>query len=153
MALAPVGTGGGGGGGPAVGTVTATGSFATLLVQGGSQAVEAITVFATETVYGVSFQVTLPLTKFQKEGALVTAELYGGYIQQIASEDYVYGISFGQDVDASGNLVDMLFVTVGDPTGQFLGNVDIPLLSANAPGSFTKLLAMVKSLTDLSNGQ
>ena len=123
-----------------------------LLVQSGTQAVEAITTYVTETVYGISFQVTLPTTLFQKEGPLVTAEVYAGYIQQIASEDYTYGIAYGQDVDASGNLVDMLFVTVGDPSGLFLANVDIPLATANSTGSFDKLLKMVASLTTLAAG-
>jgi len=152
VALAPVGTGGGGGGGPAVGTVIGVGTNPALLVKGGSQAVEAITVYAQETTYGVYFSVTIPMTEFNTKGPLVTAEIYGGYIQEIASQDYVFGISYGQDVDASGNLVDMLFVTVGDPSGQFLGNVDVVLENANSTKTFDDLLKLVTTLTNLANG-
>ena len=152
MALAALGTGGGGGGGPAVGGVKAVGTSPALLVQSGTQAVEAITVYALDTVYGINFAVTISLQEFNGKGPLVTAEEYAGYIQQIASEDYTYGIAYGQDVDASGNLVDMLFVTVGDPSGLFLANVDIPLATANSTGSFDKLLKMVASLTTLAAG-
>jgi hypothetical protein len=152
VALAPVGTGGGGGGGPAVGGVQAVGTAPALLVQSGTQAVEAITVYALDTVYGINFAVTISLTEFNGKGPLVTAEEYAGYIQQIASEDYVYGISYGQDVDASGNLVDMLFVTVGDPSGQFLGNVDVVLANANSTKTFDDLLKMVNALTTLAGG-
>lgn len=142
----------GGGGGIGVGTVTLTGSEPSLLVQSGTKAVAATTVYATDDLYGVDFQVTIPQTEFLGQGPKATADLYGGYIQQIGGEPYTAGISYGQDVNAAGNLVDTLFVTVQDTTGAFTTQASVPLRSANTPAQLAKLSAVAAQLNALAAG-
>lgn len=140
----------GGGGGIGVGDVKFNDSEPTLIVKSGAKPLAGDTIYATELTYDIDFQITIPHTEFLGQGPQATANLYGGYIQQIASEAYTYGVSYGQDVNASGNLVDTLFVIVGDPTGRFTTEVSIPLRSANTPATFAKLQAAANAASALA---
>lgn len=142
----------GGGGGIGVGDVTFNDSEPTLIVKSGAKPQEGDTVYATENTYDIDFQVTIPHTEFLGAGPQATADLYGGYIATLAAEPYTYGVTYGQDVNASGNLVDTLFVIVGDPTGRFLTQVSVPLRSANTPATFAKLQAAATAAAALATG-
>lgn len=146
MAVEPQGSGGTGG----PGGVTLTGSEPSLLVQSGTKAVDATTVFATDTIYGIDFQVTVPQTEFLGAGPEATAELYASYIQQVAALPAVVAAYYGQDVNAAGNLVDSLFVVVGDPTQAFTTTVSVPIVNSNTPASFAKIAAAATVVTNLA---
>ena len=148
MAVEPQGSGGTGG----PGGVHFIGSEPSLLVQSGTKAVDATTVYAEDTIYGISFQVTIPQTEFLGQGPLSTAELYASYIQQVAALPAAVAVYYGQDVNAAGNLVDALFVVVGDPTQQFTTTVSVPIVSSNTPAAFAKIAVATTVVTNLAAG-
>lgn len=132
------------------GGVKFIGSEPALLVQSGPKAVDATTVYATDLKYGIDFQVTIPQTEFLGQGPTATAELYASYIEVIAALPATVAVYYGQDVNAAGNLIDVLFVIVGDPTQEFTTTVSVPLRTANTPGAFVKIAAATTVVTNLA---
>lgn len=130
--LAQTGEGSGG----SAGTYTVTGTLPAILVVSGGKTVDAITVYASENVYGVTYEFTIPMTTFMGEGPDAAAGLYAGYIQAYGSIAYVQGIQYARDTNASGNLIDTLIITVGSADLSFLADVSIPLLTADTPANF-----------------
>lgn len=127
------------GGGAAPGSFTVLGQYPDLLVQSATRVVNAQTIVARENIYGVSFQFTIPMTEYMGEGPDAAAGLRAGWIQAMAAHDHVVGMTYTQDVNAAGTLVDQMVITVGTPDGENTADLTIPLAQLNAPGSFQKV--------------
>lgn len=109
MALQPVG----GGGGAAAGTYTVLYQRPDILVLGVNNVVEAITVTVRENTYGIIFAFTRSRLSWEGGAVQAAASFFSGNIQALAAYQNVVGISYTQDTNASGNLIDQLIITVG----------------------------------------
>lgn len=107
-----------------------------VLVQAGSKVVDAVTVIATETTYGVPYTFTVPTSTWEGQEFGVFAADVASWIQVIAQHDHVVGLYGAQDTDASGLLRDYLFVTVGIAGTDSTAQTRILLQNANTPGAF-----------------
>lgn len=134
MALEPDPSGGGG----TVGAVSfrVTYQLPDLLVLSGGRVVDAMTIGVHENKYGLDFQFTIPKTEWQGEGTRVAAFDYTSYIQEVAAADHVVAIAYAQDVDASGNLRDVLYVTVATSATDQQAVAVVPFSTLNTPRAF-----------------
>lgn len=128
-----------GGGGAAQGTFKVLGQHETPLIQGANTVVNGMEITVQELTYGVVFSFTIPFAEWQADGTQYWAELYSGWVQAMGQDDDVVGMYYAQDVNASGNLVDTMFVTVGTANGLNTATVPIPLAQLNTTGAFGKV--------------
>lgn len=135
-----------GGGGAAAGTFKVLGQHETPLIQGANTVVNGMQLTVQELTYGVVFSFTIPLAEWAADGTQYWAELYAGWVQAMGADDDVVGMYYAQDVNASGNLVDTMFVTVGTADGLNTATVPIPLSQLNTPASFGKVHAAYAQL-------
>lgn len=151
MALAPV-SGGGGGGGGTGGMYRVLYQRPDILVVGVNNVQDAVTVTAEETMFGIVFSFTRSVASW--EGGLVqtAASFYAGGIRALAEYQHTQGLAYTQDVNASGNLVDQMIVTVGDDTGDNqasfvwpLETLDSQAVYAKADAVFAQLMAVATS--------
>jgi hypothetical protein len=140
------GEGASGGGGAAQGTFKVLGQHETPLIQGANTVVNGMQITVQELVYSVVFSFTIPLTEWQADGTKYWAELYAGWVQAMGADDDVVGMYYAQDVNASGNLIDTMFVTVGTADGLNTATVQIALANLGAPASFGKVHAAYAQL-------
>lgn len=129
------------------GSFKVVGQRPNILIQGGSQVVEAMTIDVQETLYGIFFSFTIPRTQWAGDGTQAEANFYTSTVQAIAAAPEVIAVSYAQDVNAAGALIDTLIVTVETPDGLNTAVVTLPLLTANTPASFAKIAAAVATLT------
>lgn len=161
----PIDTGGGAGGAP--GTYTIVSQNSTSLVQGNGNVVDAVTLAATENIYGVWFQVTVSRADWNEAAGIAAAgaggagettaatEIIGqaaGLIQALGGLAPVTAISYQQNTNAQGLLIDQLLVTVSSPDG--LSNIDVvvPLDPAKEATSNNAILAAASGITTVSGG-
>jgi len=144
MALAPVG---GGGGVAEQGSFTVLGQNPTILVQGASQVVDAMTITVQDSTYGITFSFTIPRTEWAGEGTQAAATLYASWVQYIAARPGTVAVAYAAEVNAAGLLYDALIVTVGTPDGLNTANVTVPLAQANSTATFDALNAAEATLT------
>ena len=111
----------------------------TILVRADGSVVDAATISATDGVYGIAFQFTLPKTDWRAEIINVSASNYASYIQQIGGHDHVSAIWYAQDVNAQGLLVDTLTVLVDSDSGNSTTEVTIPFTMLNTPAAFQRI--------------
>lgn len=100
------------------------------------------TVQAEALRHGIVFGFTVPRdgpTGFYGGGVQAAAGLRAGWIDAMAQDQYVLGMSWSQDTNAGGDLIDVMDITVGDPAGDFQTQVTIPLEALNAPASFQRV--------------
>lgn len=142
-----------GGSGAASGNFHVVGQQPTILVQGANTVVDAMTITVTELLYGVTFSFTVPLTVWNlsltstaDESVASLASQYAAAVEVLGAYEYTTAISYAQDVNAAGLLIDVLIVTVGTPDGTQATNVTVPLLSAVNAGT-TPLTAAYNNLT------
>lgn len=140
------GEGASGGGGAAQGTFKVLGQHETPLVQGASTVVSGMQITVQELVYDVVFSFTIPLAEWQADGTKYWAELYSGWVQAMGADADVVGMYYAQDVNASGNLVDTMFVTVGTADGLNTTTVSIPLAQLGGTAAFGKVHAAYEHL-------
>lgn len=137
----------------AAGAAAVPGSFhvvgqrPTILIQGGSQVVDAMTIDVQETLYGIFFSFTIPRKQWASDGTQAEANFYTSTVQAIAGAPETIAVSYAQDVNPAGALIDTLIVTVETPDGLNTANVTLPLLTANSPANFQKLADAVATLT------
>lgn len=131
---------------PPAGSFKVLGQTPSILVQGGTKVVDAMSITVEDQLYGVTFTFTIPRTEWAGSGTQNWASLYTTWVNALAAHDYVQGLSYTQDVNASGNLVDMLVVTVGTPDNENIADVEIELSKANSPASFGALQAAYDKL-------
>jgi len=123
-----------------------------ILIVGVNNVQDAVTVTAQDAVYHVVFSFTR--SKASWEGGLVqvAASFYAGMIQTMAEQPHVVGLSYTQDTNASGNLVDQIAVTVGSDDGTQESTFIWPLETIGEMAAlnkvsdeFSKLMAVANS--------
>lgn len=147
MALEPVG-----------GSDLASGKYRILyqrpdvLVVGVNNVQDAVTVTAQETTYGVVFSFTRSRASWEGGLVQVAAAFYAGEIETIAGHQHVVGLSYTQDTNASGNLIDQMIVTVGTDDGNNEAAFTWPLETIGGLGAigkadetYAQLLAVAQS--------
>lgn len=130
-----------GGGADSTGSYRVISSHADLFVRG-QNVQPAQTVQAEALRHGIVFGFTVPRdgpTGFYGGGVQAAAGLRAGWIDAMAQDQYVLGMSWSQDTNAGGDLIDVMDITVGDPAGDFQTQVTIPLEALNAPASFQRV--------------
>lgn len=127
------------GGGAAPGSFTVLNQYPDLLSQSATRVVNAETIVARENIYGVTYQFTIPMTEYMGAGPDASAGLRAGWIQAMAAHQHVVGMSYTQDLNQAGALVDQMIVAVGTPDGENTAELVLPLASLNAPASFQKV--------------
>lgn len=118
----------------------------TILVQSSGAVVDAATISATDAIYGITFQFTLPKTDWRAEIIQVSASNYASYIQTIAAHDHVTAAWYAPDTNAAGLLIDTLVVVVETDDGLSDAQVEIPFSILNTPGAFAKIDAAYNQL-------
>jgi hypothetical protein len=136
----------GSGGGAAPGSFRVLGQVPAIQVYAGTKVRDAVQITVQELTYGVTFSFTIPRTEWAGEGTQGAAELYAGWVQYIGARDHVVGLSYTEDVNASGNLTDMLLVTLATPDGNNVAEVEVELAQANTEATFGKLDAAYQTL-------
>lgn len=123
----------------------------TILVQASGRVVDAATISATDGIYGIEFQFTLPKTDWRAEIIQVSASNFASYIQQIGGHEHVTAAWYAPDVNAQGLLVDTLVVMVESDSGESDTAVDIPFSILNTPGAFGRLDAANARLNQIES--
>jgi hypothetical protein len=144
----PIEAGEGGAPGPS-GSVKNVTSRDAILVQASGAVVDAATISATDGIYNIFFEFTLPKTDWRAEIVKVSAENYASYIQQIAQHDHVTAAWYAPDTNAAGVLIDTLVVVVQSDTGNSDAQVEIPFSQLNTPGAFGKIDAANSQLNSI----
>lgn len=112
------------------------GQYPDLLIQSATRVVNAQTIIARELIYGVTFQFTIPMTEYMGEGPQAAAGLRAGWIEAMAQHTHVTGLTYTQDVNSSGALVDQMIVTVGTSDLANTAELTYPLEQLNTPAAF-----------------
>lgn len=124
-------------GGPTVnGEYTVIGQSPTVKVIAGNQVIDAMTITVAEQLYGLDFSFTLPRSEWQGAGTAVLALDYTSWSQQLAAHQHVLGMTYAEDTNASGLLIDVWFVTVGTDDGVQTAQVTVPFSALNTPRAF-----------------
>lgn len=137
----------GGGNAAAPGSFKVVGQRPTILIQGGSQVVDAMTIDVQELTYGIFFSFTIPRTQWAGDGTQAEADAYTAVVQSIAAYAPVIAVNYAQDVNAAGALIDTLIVTVATPDGLNTANVTVPLSGTAGTAPFAAIDKAVATLT------
>lgn len=155
-----------GGAGATPGTYTVGPQSSTILVDSGGNVVDAVTISATESIYGVDFQFTVPRSAWNAAAGIVAAgaggagastaalELgsqYAALIQAFGELAPVVAISYQRGINAQNLLIDQLVVTVTDPTGASSIDVVVPLDPNQESASNNLILATAAGITTVAN--
>ena len=131
-----------GGAGATPGSYTIQGQTPDLLVNPDGTTTDAVTIRATETIYGVPFEITVPRTVWQDAaveaqagaGPAGTDTALGVLVSEYAAEIQVLGelepvvdIFYQRGQNRRGLFTDNLVVTVGTPDGNSSAEVTVPL--------------------------
>lgn len=150
-----------GGAGATPGSYTVIGQSPTILVQGAGTVVDAMTITVNVVTVGVVISFTVPRSVWLAAGTTagagaggagtstgvgVLASQYAALVEALAMLAPVVAMSYAQDVNAAGNLVDVLIVTVGTPDGLQTANVTVPLDPAKEATSNNAILAAYANL-------
>jgi hypothetical protein len=119
------------------------------MVRADGSTVDAATISATDGIYGIAFEFTLPKTDWRAQIIQVSASNYASYIQQIAQHDHVTAIWYALEVNAQGLLTDTLTVLVDSDSGNSSTEVTIPFGMLNTPGAFARIDAANASLNQI----
>lgn len=134
----PVEAGEGGAAGES-GSVRDVTSRDTILVKADGSTVDAATISATDGIYGIAFEFTLPKTDWRAEIIKVSASNYASYIQQIAGHDHVSAVWYAPDTNKAGLLIDTIVAVVETENAVSDTQVEIPFSILNTPGAFKRL--------------
>lgn len=106
-----------------------------ILVVGVNNVQDAVTVTAQDGVYGIVFSFTRSRQSWEGGAVQAAASFYAGQIQAMAQHPHVVGLSYTQDTNASGNLVDQMVVTVGSDDGSQEASFTWPLETIGGTGA------------------
>jgi len=146
MALEPVDGGDGSGG-----SYKILAQRPDILVVGVNNVQDAVTVTAQDGIYGVVFSFTRSVKSWEGGAVQAAASFYSGGIQALAAYRHVQGISYTQDTNASGNLIDQLVITVGDDSGDNEASFVWPLETIDGTGVYAKADAVFGQLMAVAN--
>lgn len=135
----PIAIGPGGGPPGQSGTVTNVTSRDSILVTAAGAVVDAATISATDGIYGIAFEFTVPKSNWQAGPIQVSASDHAASIQQIAGHQFVTAAWYAPDTNAAGVLIDTLVVVVQSTTGLSDTQVEIPFSILNTPHAFAML--------------
>lgn len=154
-----------GGAGATPGSATILGQNSTALVQGNGNVVDAVQLAALVNTVGVWFQVTVTRAAWNEAAGVVAAGAGGAGVSTTAGEllsEYaalieafallapVTAISYQQNTNAQGLLVDQLLVTVSSPDGTSNIDVTVPLDPAKESTSNNAILAAAAGITTVA---
>jgi hypothetical protein len=117
-----------------------------ILVVGVNNVQDAVTVTAQDGVYGVVFSFTRSTKSWEGGLVQVAASFYAGMIQAMAGHAHVFGLTYTQDTNASGNLVDQIAVTVASDDGNQEATFVWPLETIGETAALTKADAVYAQL-------
>lgn len=156
-----------GGAGATPGTYAVGPQSSTILVDSGGNVVDAVTISATESIYGVDFQFTVPRSAWDAAAGIAAAgaggagntgtaalELgsqYAAVIQAFGELAPVVAISYQRGINKQNLLIDQLVVTVTDPAGLSSIDVVVPLDPAQESASNNLILATAAGITTVAN--
>lgn len=106
-----------------------------ILVVGVNNVQDAVTVTAQDGEYGIVFSFTRSRQSWEGGAVQAAASFYAGQIQAMAGHPNVVGMTYTQDTNASGNLVDQMVVTVGSPDGSQEASFTWPLETIGGTGA------------------
>lgn len=147
MALEPVG----GGGGEASGSYRILQQRPDILVLGVSNVQDAVTVTAEEQTYGIVFSFTRSRSSWEGGAVQAAASFFAGNIRALAEYRHVQGISYTQDTNASGNLIDQLIITVGTDDGEQEASFVWPLETIDSQAVYAKADAVFANVMEVAN--
>lgn len=150
-----------GGAGATPGSYTVVGQQPTILVQGASTVVDAMTITINVTTVQVIASFTVPRSVWLAAGTTagagaggagtstgvgVLASEYAALIEALALLAPVVAIAYAQDVNAAGLLVDTLNVTIATPDGAQSAIVPVPFNPALETAANNAILAAYANL-------
>jgi hypothetical protein len=141
MALQPVEGGGG-----IAGSYQIISQRPDLLVVGTNTVQDAVTVTARDKIYGVTFSFTRSTKSWEGGAVQAAASFYAGAIQGLAAHPHVLGMTYTQDVNQSGNLIDSMEITVGTDDGEQAASFVWPLETLDGLGVYSKADAVYANL-------
>jgi len=156
-----------GGSGAAAGSYTILAQNSAALVQGNGDVIDAVTLQATENTYGVWFQVTVTRAAWNQAAGIAaagagspgagTAALqlvseYAALIQALAGLAPVTAMSYQQNTNSQGLLVDQLLVTVSSADGLSNIDVTVPLDPTKEATSNNAILAAAAGISTVAAG-
>ena len=130
-----------GGAGAVPGSFRVIDQSPTIEVYAGNQTRDAMRITIAEQIYGVTFTITVPLLVYNAQSVQSLASEYAAAVQSIGALPEVVDMFYQEGQTAAGLSVDQLVVVVGTPDGSSTANVTIPLLTANTPAQFDKVIA------------
>jgi hypothetical protein len=113
----------------------------TILVKADGSVVDAATISATDAVYLIDFEFTLPKTSWQTQVIQVSAADHAAVIQTIAAHDHVTAAWYAPDTNAAGVLIDTLVVVVASTSGNSDTQVEIPFSTFAGTGPYDRIAA------------
>jgi hypothetical protein len=132
----PIAIGPGGGPPGPSGSVSNVTSRDSIQVTAAGKVVDAATISATDGIYGIQFEFTVPKTSWQASIIQVSAADYASYIQQVAGHSFVSAAWYAPDTNKAGVLIDTLVVIVDSTSGLSDTQVEIPFSILNTPAAF-----------------
>lgn len=154
-----------GGSGAAPGSYTILAQNSAALVQGNGNVIDAVTLQATENTFGVWFQVTVTRAQWNEAAGIAaagagspgagTAALqlvseYAALIQALAGLPPVTAMSYQQNTNAQGLLIDQLLVTVSNADGSSNIDVTVPLDPTKEATSNNAILAAAAGISTVA---
>lgn len=108
----------------------------TILVKADGAVVDAATISATDAVYLIDFEFTLPKTDWQTQIIKVSASDKAAVIQTIAQHDHVTALWYAPDTNAAGVFIDTMVAVVASTSGASDTQVEIPFSTFAGPGPY-----------------
>jgi hypothetical protein len=121
----------------------------TILVKADGTVVDAATISATDAVYLIDFEFTLPKTNWQTSVIQVSASDHAAVIQTIAAHDHVTAAWYAPDTNKAGVLIDTLVAVVESNSGNSDTQVEIPFSVFSGTQPYTMIAAANKHLNDI----
>ena len=122
-----------------------------ILVKADGSVVDAATISATDGVYGIDFEFTLPKTDWKAQIINVSASDYAAYLQGLAGHDHVTALWYAPDTNAAGLLVDTFVVVAESTSGNSDTQVEIPLSTWQGTAGYAAIDAAVAHLDQIES--
>lgn len=128
------------------GSYTEISARSDIQVFGAGDVRDAVFVTVQDNIYGIVFSFTVSRLTWDEQGFATTAGEYAGVVQSIAAMQEVVAVAYTQEPNSAGLLLDMLLVTIADPTGQFQVDVEVPLSVTNPQTAVTMITTAYQTL-------
>lgn len=122
-----------------------------ILVKADGSVVDAATISATDGIYGIDFEFTVPKTSWQAGPINVSASDYAAYLQGLAGHEHVTAIWYAPDTNAAGLLIDTFVVVVASTSGNSDTQVEIPLSTWEGTAGYAAIDAANQKLDQIES--